>query len=84
MSTSDLDRAILTILAEGDPLTPVVMTARELAGMLNDRDESAIERRLRALHADGRVEAFHEPYIASRYRISRAGRDAARNDAPTS
>ncbi len=74
--SSALTQPILALLAEGDPLSPVVMTAREVAEKTGLADESAIERRLRALNADGLVEAFHEPYIASRYRISRAGRDA--------
>ena len=29
-----------------------------------------------ALHEDGLVDAFHEPYIASRYQITRKGRDS--------
>ena len=74
---ADLRHALLTILSKADALSPKPMTARELAEALGMPDaESAIERCCRALHADGLVDAFHEPYIASRYLIARAGREA--------
>lgn len=76
-AAADLRRALLTLMGEADALSPKPMTARALAEALGMPEaESAIERCCRALHKDGLVDAFHEPYIASRYFITRAGREA--------
>ena len=78
---ADLRHALLTILGQTDALSPKPMTARELAERLGTPEsESAIERCCRALHAEGLIDAFHEPYIASRYLITRAGRDVVEMD----
>jgi len=70
-------RALLSLLAETDSLSPKAMTARELCAKLDSADsESIVERTLREMNRDGLVDAFHEPYIAPRYLISRQGREA--------
>ncbi len=75
--TQDLPRLLLAALAASDALAPRAMGARDLAAQPSiAADEFAIERALRALHEDGLVDAFHEPYIASRYQITRKGRDS--------
>lgn len=77
-SDDALRRALLRLLAETDALTPRATTARELHGRLANvaADEPGVERCLRAMAADGLVDAFHEPYIPSRYQITRKGREA--------
>jgi DNA-binding PadR family transcriptional regulator len=53
------------------------MTARELCARLGGADsEAVVERTLREMQADGRVDAFYEPYIAPRYQITRKGRES--------
>jgi DNA-binding PadR family transcriptional regulator len=57
------------------------MTARELCARLGEADseadsEAVVERTLREMQADGRVDAFYEPYIAPRYQITRKGRES--------
>ena len=79
--------ATLACLAETDELADRMADARNIrermgagTAALPLPDEAVFERALRALAADGLIDATIEPYIPPRYRITRKGRMHAKSE----